>query len=387
MAVVLLPTGPEPTPPEPPYGPRPGEGVRLADVERALGQRVGPFADLMVQQGLAPAQFQVEALRSSAETAGWENLFVLRRGVYAPAAGTTPPPPGVPAGVLPGDPIPGFNARDRTRLVKAFMPESGSVEVDRDYLTVPVAGEALELHVLHPEWELRPAVLAGLERVFRYDRIPAVPALDPLLPPPDPPLPVGPLTTYYPWLTDRSMVWAVEWGPSTATGAPAVSNPYGVVGQPLRGWDALQGAGGVFLQLPYGNRGAASPTTIWVGVRRPGWSLVNLAEWQPGHIWHDFDLLSVPLPYAAAAAHVEAWDVARIRLLPGAVAGMARSENDCGRELTRQTVRWFRPDVRPPEDRYPVASRLTLPGGRSGPHWGSHTRSAGGGASGWIANA
>ena len=125
-------------------------------------------------------------------------------------------------------------------------------------------------------------------------------------------------------------------------------------------------------------------STLWVLVRRPGWSIVNGADWLPGHVWADDDVLDVPLPYAAAAAHVAAWRVARQRLTPGASTGMALSENDCGRELTRQTSRWFRPDVRNPEDRYPPAARLRWPGGGgSGPHWSPRS---GGGGGGWIAN-
>lgn len=388
-AVVLLPSGPTPAPPGPVPVPAGAGQIALADIERALGQRVGPFADLLAQQGLAPTQIQVDALRSSAETAGWENLFVLRRGVYSPliALGTVPVP-GVPPGTLPGDPIPGFDVRDRVRLIKDFAASSGSLEVDRDYVVPVAAGERLELHVLHPEWELRPAVLQGLERTFLFDRIPLAPYVPPPPPPAIPPAALlpGELTSAYPWLTDRSCVWGVEWGaPSDPFVDPSLSS--GMLGTPVRGWDALQTATGVQLILSGGLTGPrwfGQAPYLWVLVRRPGWSVVNGVEWTPEHVWADDDGLVVPLPYAVAAAHVAAWDVARTRLLPGAAAGMALTENDCGRRLTRQTARWFRPDVRPPEDRYPVATRFLLPGGRSGPHWGPHTRS---GASGWIANA
>jgi len=386
-SVVLLPTGPTPAPPGPVPVPAGAGQITLADVERALSARVGPFADLMAEQGLAPAQFQVEALRSSAETAGWENLFVLRRGTYSPLVAQGPVA-GVPPDALPGDPVAGFSLRDRTRMVKSFAPESGGIEVDRDYVNPPLPGERIELHVLHPDWELRPAVLQGLERTFLFDRIALTPYVPPPPPPEIPPAPLvpGDLTSAYPWLTDRSSVWGVEWGaPSDPFVEPTLSS--GMTGTLVRGWDALQTATGVLLTLPGGLTGPrwfGQASYLWVLVRRPGWSVVNGAEWAPGHVWADDDGLVVPLPYAVAGAHVAAWDVARTRLMPGAATGMALTENDCGRELTRQTNRWFRPDVRPPEDRYPVASRLTMPGGGSGPHWNPRTRAGG---AGWIVNA
>ena len=334
MSIVLLPeSAPVPGPVQP--------TVTLASLEREVGRRVGPFGDLVVEQGLAPAAFQSNALRSTADLGGWENLYALRRGVYGPN------------GTNGDDPIPGFVEDDRVRLVKTYSPESGTLEVDRDYAVNAVPGERIELHVLHPEWELRPAVLAGLERCFLFDRLPATNGTNGA--------PNGngngtALTTVYPWLTEPSMVWGVEALPADATGIGGVA-----VGP----WEAILSAGGVWLVIP----GEYWPTTsVQVLVRRPAWTVVNGQETAPDHVWDDADVLEVALPYAAAAAHVEAWRLARPRLAPLVQTGptpMWPTKEECAAELTRMTNRWFRPDVRPPEERTPRSAT----GGGRGAFW------------------
>jgi len=337
-------------------GPQPGAEVTLAAIERALGARVGPFADLAVEQGLVPVEVQVAALRSTAELGGWENLYALRRGVYAPGS----------TGGTPGAPVPSFDAGDRVRLVKTYTPASGSLQVDRDYTRNAQPGERLELHVLHPEWELRPAVLAGLERCFLFDRIPLVPWDAP------PGLVPGDLTAAYPWLTDPGMVYGVE-GTDGTPAPPDPGDPNGGDGvdadswRPCYGWDAVLRGGGVVL-LADGGYPAASTRVV---VRRPAWTVVNGADWAAGHVWADGDVLEVPLPYAAAAALVEAWRLARPRLTPlaqVAAAGqvpMWPTPQEAATEFTRMTDRWFRPDVRAPEDRLVGPYRKRLPGGSS----------------------
>src|SRR5262245_5878930 len=398
----LLPPAPAPTGAAATAdGGAPGDAVTLAAIERALGARCGPFADLVVEQGLLSTEVQVAALRSTAELGGWENLFALRRGVYAPGTST------------PGAPVPGFNAGDRVRLVKTYTPSSGSLELDRAYAGLAQPGERLELHVLHPEWELRPAVLAGLERCFLFDRIPLLPAGSTAAP--------GDLTGAYPWLTDPASVWGVEAttaGPSGAlstlggegaeadglnstASAPWNSAPLGALNDrlndrlndngpwagsfatngllpetwaPLYGWDAIQQAGRVFLVVPGGASGAWPTASLRVVVRRPAWTVVNGADWAPGRVWADGDVLEVALPYAAAAALVEAWRLARPRLTPlaqVAAAGqvpMWPTPQEAASELTRMTARHFRPDVRPPEERLVGPSRQRLPSGDTRGH-------------------
>ena len=375
-SVVLLPEehGPPPVPPGPGPVPFPGEAVTLAGLERALGVRVGPFADLTVQQGLAPAQFQVDALRSSAETAGWENLFVLRRGVYG--AGAVFP-------AVPGEPVPGFVPGDRTRLVKSFAAESGGVEVDRDYGQAPVPGERVELHVLHPEWELRRAALDGLERVFRFGRIPLVP------PAPALEVPLGALTEAYPWLTDRSMVYGVEYGPlSDPVAAEGVSagNPYGVLGLPLRGWDALQGDGGVVLQLPWGNneaaaRGSRRPRCgCWCGAR--GGRSSTGRTGCPGTSGRTTTCWTCPCPTPRGGP--------RRGLAGGPAAADPGREHGDGPDGERLRAGAHPADgALVPARRAPAGGPLPRPRavalarrGGSGPHWSSRD----GGGNGWIAN-
>ena len=335
----------------------PGEAVTLAAVERGLGMRVGPFGDLTAEQGLAPTEVQVGALRSTAELGGWENLFLLRRGVYAPGTAT------------PGEPVPGFDPRDRVRMVKTYTSSSGSLEVDQDYVSNVVPGERLELHVLHPEWELRPAVLAGLERAFLFDRVPLLPNGATSVP--------GDLTAAYPWLTEPSQVWGVDWTPVPGAADGTQSASLEAMWGPMGGWDAVQRAGGVFLVLP----GGAYPADgVRVAVRRPAWSVVNGADWVPGHEWRDDDVLEVALPYACAAALVEAWNLARPRLVPMTQTGMWPTQAEAAAVFTRMTARWFRPDMRQPEDRLPGASRRLLSGGGHRPHWEARSGGHGGSA-------
>jgi hypothetical protein len=306
-----------------------GEPVTLAAVERALAVRVGPFANLVVEQGLAPAVFQCAALRSTIELGGYENLFALRRGMMAD-----------------GTLVPGYDARDRVRLVKTYTPASGAIEVDRDYSQNCAIGEWIELHVLDPDAELRPAVLAGLERCFALDRLPldltnggtggngwGSTAAD--------------VTALYPWVSEPSQVWDVEVSPTATTTPPAAPNGEGDY-TPVPGWGVVLRAGNVFVVLP----GCGWPAQgVRAALRRPLWTLVDGLEVLPTHVWDDGDVLSVALPYAAAAAHVEAWRIARARLVPVAQTGMFPSRQEAAAEFTRATARFFRPGMRPPEER------------------------------------
>src|SRR4029453_6172056 len=87
--------------------------------------------------------------------------------------------------------------------------------------------------------------------------------------------------------------------------------------------------------------------------------------------WQDDDVLEVPLPYAAAGAMGEAWRLAPPRLTPlaqVAAAGqvpMWPTPQEAATEFTRMTLRHFRPDVRPPEERLVGPYRKRLAGGSS----------------------
>ena len=135
-SVVLLPLAPE--------APPPGEAVTLAAVEREVASRVGPFALLEVrtadQGGLT-----VEALKSTIDLGGWEDLSLLRREAT--------------------------QAADRVARVKSYDPPLGQLTPDRRYVTAPTPGEPVELHHLPPDL-LRRGVRAGLRRCFTQWRLP-----------------------------------------------------------------------------------------------------------------------------------------------------------------------------------------------------------------------
>ena len=270
------------------------------------------------------------ALRSTAELGGWENLFLLRRGVYAP--GTAQPP---------GSPCPASTPGTGCAWSRPTPPPPGSLEVDRDYAANAAPGERLELHVLHPEWELRPAVLAGLERAFLFDRVPLLPAENQTTAP-------GDLTGAYPWLTEPSQVWGVDWTARAGVGrrptrlALRRARPGGdvgahgglgrraagggrVPGPPGRGVPRGRGAGGgAEAGLERGQRGGLDPRARVAGRRRagggPALRLRARPWWRPG-TWPGPAWCPWPRPGCGPPR---------------------RRPPPC---FTRMTARWFRPDM------------------------------------------
>ena len=118
MPVVLLPLVPTPTAPV-------QTGVcTLAEIERLTAERIGPYALLEAAPGSSGADVLVDALRSSIDVGGYDDLYVLRRD----------------AG----------QAVNRVARVKQYDPALGQLGVDRTYLDPPEEGESLELHHLDP---------------------------------------------------------------------------------------------------------------------------------------------------------------------------------------------------------------------------------------------
>src|SRR5215471_12864862 len=123
----------------------------IQEIEREAASRLGPFYALTASGGSSDAA-TVPGLRSNAPAGGYEGLWLLRRLAV--------------------------KADDRLRTVDRVDFPAGNLLVDFPYLDAPHAQEPLELHHLHPDWQLRADVLAGLRRCWLLDvlDVPAPPA-------------------------------------------------------------------------------------------------------------------------------------------------------------------------------------------------------------------
>ena len=278
--------------------------VTLAAVEREVAPRCGPYRREVVASGTVSTAV-VTALISTVEQETEENLYLLRRGL-----------------LVNGTAVPGYDAGDRIRMVKTHTLSTGTLEPDRAWTTAPAANEYIELHHLHPDAELRPAVQAGLRRAYFVDRsslILAAAAAE------------RNLTALAAWITDPGAVYEVEHLASTDTSLPTR------VGH----WNVFAQAAGVFLQTspdPY-------PNSLLVTSRRPHSSYVNGVVSTTGPTV-DADVLTVSLEYAAAAGHIEAWRRLKARLLGPAQSGKAVSQAEGAREFTKQAYLHFQPPAR-----------------------------------------
>lgn len=314
----------------------PTDTSSLREIEQEVARRTGPF-QLRTVQNHSPGDqdtttsttttISVPAVRSTMDLGGLTDMFVLRRGRLAdgrllPLA--IDPGNGQEVIYLPYDP------GDRIRLVRAYRPQEGVLEVDRPYLYAPVDDEEIELHHLDPEQELRPAVLSGLRRCYVVHRL----AVSAFIPGPWSPVD---LTALAPWLLTRDQVYGVSMG----GGAPTV------------GWRVEPYGGGLFLTMAEVAMG-----TSYVVNRRPAVAMVLPAfdgngspspdEWvvRAGTVnepWDDEDRFAVQMDYAAAAGHIEAWRTARPRLTLVAQTGMWAEQKEAAAEFTRVSTVFFDP--------------------------------------------
>jgi len=279
----------------------------LADIEREVSSRCGPFEQRAAASGTTTTVV-VGALRSTIPLGGQTDRFLLRR------AATTPD--------------------DRSRRVAGYDPATGTLTVDRPYAVAPTAGEALELGVLDPEQELRPAVLRGLARCYFVERAP---------------VPVTPgqvaeeLSAALFWITDVGQIRQVEsrigagHAEALAWRALSSSSPMSASGRLRVDTETCPPAAGVYV----------------VEALRPHATWVNGAD-APAGPTADADVLACALDYAAALGHAEAWRRSRAILAPISRAGYADGLDAVGTEVTRivrqQWWYWDRPDrVRLPD--------------------------------------
>lgn len=338
-SIVLLPTIPLPPPP--------GAPITLAHLEREVASRLGPFW-FFTATGGGSESVAVATLRSTAELGGYEGLYLLRRDA--------------------------IRTNDRIRTVERFDGPSGLLEVDFSYEDAPVAGEPIELHHLHPDLQLFTDVLAALRRCYLVDLLAVLPPPDTLTgrasiyavngnndgwvllngnglsangssPTPslnaqnqvlsqmtgvtDRSLPgeaaaVVDLTAQAFWLIDTRQILSV-------TDGGRLVPPCGRYGDPSAdGWTCFAARGRVYLGVPQG----VPLDGLSVRAYRDAFGLVNGID-TPGGPTGDDDELAVPMEYAAAFAHIEAWRRHRDRLEASAAEGRFAAQPEASAEATR----------------------------------------------------
>jgi hypothetical protein len=344
-SVVLLPLAPPPPPP--------GEVPSLEGVERETARRLGPFAWLEATGGTA-STVVVATARSNAPVGGWEGLWLLRREAVRP--------------------------NDRVRTVDRVDGPSGSLVLDFPYEDAPVAGERVELHHLHPDQQLRVDVLAGLRRCYVTDVAEVPPPA-----PPEPPEMRAVVTEVgggwsgngngTPWLllprtgngngaslyaqpaatasgggavVDLTAVafWLTAPRQVLAVGANGVALPPAGRWGRAGGWGVYANRGRLYLTVPTGTSGYGAG--LQVRAYRDAFGLVNGLDDPRGPL-ADGDELAVPVEYAAALAHAEAWRRHADRLEASAAEGRFATQEMASVEATRCAAKFadwlFRPQT------------------------------------------
>ena len=339
-SVVLLPLAPPPPPP--------GAVPTLEAAERETASRLGPFYWLEASGG-TESTVVLAGARSNAPVGGYEGLWLLRRQAVRP--------------------------NDRVRTVDRVDGPSGSLVVDFPYEDDAVAGEPIELHHLHPDHQLRRDVLAALRRCYVLD-VAEVPPPG-AVPPPDR-APRGPWSPS--WGQENGDPWLVlsgqqnGWGnghangrdivsgfaePALQSGGPtvvdltavafwltaprqvlAVAVDGTVIPQVERwgrgganGWSAYSNRGRLYLVVPAGAT-AAITESLRVRAYRDAFGVVNGLDDPRGPL-EDGDELVVPVEYAAALAHAEAWRRHADRLEASAAEGRFATQEMASVEATR----------------------------------------------------
>src|SRR5215831_16396928 len=155
--------------------------ITYATLQQAVARRTGPFFQAAQDSTTPTTSTTISAymptLKSSAVLGGPENLFLVRRAAVTPD--------------------------DRVRGVLDFDSATGRVVVDANWGTPMAPSEVADFIHLHPEQELKPAILAGLSRCFFLDCV----GIDP----------TGPyggidVTAQLPWVTAPWQVARVQYG-------------------------------------------------------------------------------------------------------------------------------------------------------------------------------
>lgn len=272
------------------------EGISLMELERLVARRIGPYRRLRVGSGSSLTTISVPRLKSSIDLGEYEDSFLLRRGLTY------------------GDElVTGFVADDRIRQIKTYTSSTGILEVDRTYDLTPVDGEAIEIHALDPDDELRPAVIDGLKRCFFWDTV-EISSTDAT--------PKTNLTGSAYWLLNASQIRDVEFSYPSQFLKP----------RRLPWWDTYRSGKNLWLQHQGMGLG-----TLRVHALRPVSSLVN-GELSLSGPNDDLDILYVDPDYAAWAGVVELWKTVPEQLQPLAAQNMRPSREDAATEFTKKSM-------------------------------------------------
>jgi hypothetical protein len=241
------------------------QGITLADIERGLAARTGPYRQLRCDANSSSIGVSAPKLRSTLALGENEDLYVLRRGVLNT-----------------GQLVPNFVPDDRIRIVDVYTPTVGLLTVDRAYSLTPIEDEMIELMAFDPDEELRPAVLEGLTRCYFWDSIDVTQtsrtgAIN--------------LTSLASWLTGRGQVAGVE------SALPYAITPM----QPVQGYKLYPSGQSIYLDNP-----RAFLQTLRIRALRPVHTLVNERVSLVGPN-DDWDILHVDKEYAVRAGHVALW--------------------------------------------------------------------------------
>jgi hypothetical protein len=305
MPIVLDPIA---SPPSVPPVPGTPQTPSLAQIEAELARRVGPFQILTTDPTSptisTPSYAAVPSLQSLIDQDLVTNLYLLRRGVLSDGVTPTPQP---------------IATYDRLRTVYSVDSGTGRVEPDRAWQTSCWPSEQLEVHHLHPDLELLPAIQAGLRRCFFEGRVQMPPGyyyeFD--------------VTASLPYVTDQQQIRRVQVGP-WPSGWPGwwrgpLELPFATFGDGAHVWLRISGSvywgpfwGGVLLTL-----------------HRNHFGFVNGADQLTGPVL-DTDVLSCDLDWAVSAAHAEAWLRFPARLQAAAATGLQATQQMAAAEFQRQ---------------------------------------------------
>jgi hypothetical protein len=276
------------------------EGVTLMTLEQMTARRCGPYRRVKTgPSGSSASALYSLALKSSLQLGGYEQQYLLRRGISW-------------SNLL----VPNFSDTDRIRMIAAYDAPTGILTPDSPWTNAPSGpyAEAVEIHALEPEEELRIAVLDGLKRCYFWEQI-QIETTGQLYD-------IN-LSSSLPWLESPSQIGPVSYAFSNQR-LPATPVTWA---EPYRsGKDIWLKSQGVY----QGN--------LVLQVLRPAHTMVN-GESSIAGPNDDFDVLSINPDYAAWAAVLEVWKNFPEKVQPLATINMRPSRDDVAKEFTKHSIR------------------------------------------------